>query len=213
MSFKTIFILCIVLTVVGFSKSVNSLSKYTYSKTTDFPHGIEANKFTDELQAIEFTNELETGTDLSKKPIGINIIGDEVSILFQTSLTAYEILVLNAIVTAHSIRTITERFCTILEDANTLLTPSMIQIGIFVAPVTSERNYTLPSALQMIEYGQGHESFYFVNNGSAPINLLINTGGSSVGLMKIQADVSAHLKYTVTNYDKGTEAYLIIRVT
>ncbi len=203
---KTIFIIffffLIVILVPDGSSAI--LSKFTYSKAIDFTQGFALNQLAEEIK---------TDPGILEVFMGITMILDDITIIFDQSITLSEMDALNSIIAKHVPESLLDHFCVTLEDANIRITTKMMLVGILVAPTTLERDYTMLSAAQIIASGEYKGGFMLVNDGIGTVNLLMGIGGDSRGSMGVVPGSSGKFMYAITNDTHGSETYMIIRVS
>ena len=174
---------------------------YDYSKTIDFPRGLEVGKLMDQIRA---------NPGILKTLMGTNMIDNVVSILFDANLMSSEMIALDAVILAHTPDTLLEQFCVELPDADSTITSAMVRVGLMIANSTVTRTYTMMTATQMLLDGESRGSFYFVNTGSATATVAVVAGMKSKGSLSVAAGGNGHFMYSLTNVRKGSEMYILV---
>ncbi len=219
---KSLFVVCLIITIMTYSSlpalTSAATAKYDYSKSSDFSQGLEVGKLMTQINA---------DPGIAQTLMGVNTKVDAVSILFDASLTEYEMIALNAVVSAHTPDTLLEQFCVTLPDADSTITSAMVQIGLLIANSTVAHTHKLISAARMILDGDYRGTFSLVNIGSAMATVSTTTGGINggsvdipnglrnipTGSMSIPAESSGRFMYAVTDDRLGHEMYMLVRVS
>jgi len=204
---KYLFVVCLVILMTYSSLSAGTTAatvKYDYSKSLDFPQGLELGKFMAQISAKP---------GITQTLMGVNMILNAVTVKFDASLTGSEILALDAVVSAHTPDTPLEQFCVTLPDADSTITSAMVQVGLLIVNSAVTRTHTMVTASQMVSDGEYRGSFYFVNAGSATAIVAVANGMASQGSLSVDAGGNGRFMYSLTDYTQGSEMYMLIRVS
>ena len=127
---KSLFVVCLIIVMTYSSlpalTTAAATAKYDYSKSLDFPQGLEVGKLMTQISA---------DPGIAETLMGVNTKVDAVTVKFDASLTGSEILALDAVVSAHTPDTPLERFCVTLPDADTTITSAMVQVGLMISNI------------------------------------------------------------------------------